>query len=179
MKLLEDNIDKQDIGLYRDDGLIVLRNANGQKVDRARKYTIKVIKDLEFQIEIETNLREVNFLDVTFNLNSGLYDPYKEPSDQLLYVTTSSDHPPQVIKQRPNSINRKLIDNLSNKDVFNASKNEYEEALHKSGCKSNHEFQREISSKKKNRRRLRNIIWLNPPLSQTVKTNVARLFLHL
>ena len=179
MKSLEDEIDKEDIGLYRDDGLMILCNANGQKTDRTRKYIIKVMKDLGFQIEIETNLKEVNFLDVTFNLNSGLYKPYKKPNDQLLYVTTSSDHPPQVIKQLPNSINRKLIENSSNKDVFDASKNEDEEALLKSGYKSNLEFQKEISSEKKNRRRRRNIIWFNPPFSQTVKTNVARLFLRL
>ena len=63
------------------------------------------MKDLGFESEIETNLKEVNLLDVTFDLNSGLYKPYKKPNDQLLYVTTSSDHPPQVIKQLPNSIN--------------------------------------------------------------------------
>ena len=136
------------------------------------------MKDLGFQIEIETNLKEVNFLDVTFNLNSSLYKPYKKPNDQLLYVTTSSDHSPQVIKHFPNSINRKLIENSSNKYVFDASKNEYEEALLKSGYKSNLEFQKEISSEKKNRRHHRNI-WFNPPFSQTVKTNVARLFLRL
>ena len=179
LKSLEDKIDKQDIGLYRDDGLMILRNANGQKTDRTRKYIIKVMKGLGFQIEIETNLKEVNFLDVTFNLNSGLYKPYKKPNDQLLYVTTSSDHPPQVIKQLPNSINRKLIENSSNKTAFDASKNEYEEALYISGYKSNLEFQKGIKSERKNRRRRRNIIWLNPPFSQTVKTNVARLFLHL
>ena len=111
LKSLEDKIDKQDIGLYRNDGLMILRNTNGQKTDRTRKYIIKVMKDLGFQIEIETNLEEVNFLDVTFNLNSGLYKPYKKPNDQLLYVTTLSDHPPQVIKQLPNSINPKLTEN--------------------------------------------------------------------
>ena len=63
------------------------------------------MKNLGLQIEIETILKEVNFLDVTFNLNSGLYKPCKKLNDQLLYVTTSSDHPPQVIKQLPNSIN--------------------------------------------------------------------------
>ena len=69
------------------------------------------MKDLGFESEIETNLKEVNLLDVTFNLNSGLYKPYKKPNDQLLYVATSSDHPPPVIKQLPNSINRKLMEN--------------------------------------------------------------------
>ena len=168
LKLLEDKINKQNIGLYRDDGLMILRNANGKKTDRTRKYIIKVMKDLGFQTEIETNLKEVIFLDVTFNLNSGLYKPYKKSNDQLLYVTTSSDHPPQVIKQLPYSINRKLIQNSSNKAIFDASKNEYEEALFKSGYKSNLEFQKQISSEKKNRRRRRNI-WFNPPLEKRLR----------
>ena len=49
----------------------------------------------------------------------------------------------------------------------------------KVAIKSNLEFPKEISNEKKNRRRCRNIIWFNPPFSQTVKTNVARVFLHL
>ena len=66
---------------------------------------MKEMKGLGFQIEIETNLKEVNFLYVTFNLNSSRYKPYKKLNDQLLYVTSSSDHTPQVIKQLPNSLN--------------------------------------------------------------------------
>ena len=89
---------------------MILHNANGEKTDRTRKYIIKVMKDRGFQTEIETNLKEVNFLDVTFNLNSGLYKRYKKPNDQLLYDRTSSDLPPQIIKQLPNSINRKPIE---------------------------------------------------------------------
>ena len=109
------------------------------------------MKNLGFQIEIETNLKKVKFLEVTFNLNSGLCKPFKKPTDQLLYVATWSNHPPQVIKQLPNSINRKLIENSSNKAIFDASKNENEEVLLKSGYESNLEFQKEISSEKKNR----------------------------
>ena len=30
-------IDKNDCGLYRDDSLLVLRNVNGQQIDRVRK----------------------------------------------------------------------------------------------------------------------------------------------
>ena len=130
---------------------MILRNANAQKTDRTRKCIIKVMKNLGFQIEIETNLKEVKFLEVTFNLNSGLCKPFKKPTDQLLYVATWSNHPPQVIKQLPNSINRKLIENSSNKAIFDASKNENEEVLLKSGYESNLEFQKEISSEKKNR----------------------------
>ena len=41
LKSLEDKIDKQDIGIYRNDGLMILRNTNGQKTDRTRKYISK------------------------------------------------------------------------------------------------------------------------------------------
>ena len=43
LKSLGDKIDEQDIGLYRDDELMILRNTNDQKTDRTRKYIIKVM----------------------------------------------------------------------------------------------------------------------------------------
>ena len=48
-----------------------------------------------FQIEIQTNLHEVSFLDITFSLRSRTYRPYKKPNGNLLYVHTlphSSNH---------------------------------------------------------------------------------------
>ena len=92
-------IGKKNTGLYRDDGLVVLRNTNARGIDKIRKVIIKMFKDVGFQLEIKTNLKQVEFLDVTFNLITGLYKPYKKPNDNLLYINTSSNHPPQVIKQ--------------------------------------------------------------------------------
>ena len=63
-------ISKNDIGLYRDDGVIVLKNKSGQQTDRTRKKIVKIFKDTNFSIDITTNLVEVNFLDVRFNLLS-------------------------------------------------------------------------------------------------------------
>ena len=51
---------------------------------------------------------EVNFLDVTCNLTNGTFRPYKKPNDKLLYIHTSSSHPPQILKQLPNAINERL-----------------------------------------------------------------------
>ena len=34
-------IDKKDVGLYRDDGLLVLHNKNGHQIDSIRKNIIK------------------------------------------------------------------------------------------------------------------------------------------
>ena len=75
------------------------RNENGQQIDRTRKNIIKIFKDIGFGIDIETNSKVVDFLDITFNLNNGMYKPYKKPNDRLLYINKSSNHPPQIINQ--------------------------------------------------------------------------------
>ena len=42
------------------------------------KNIIRVFKDIGFSLEIETYLKEVNFLDVLLNLQNGTYRPYKK-----------------------------------------------------------------------------------------------------
>ena len=74
--------------------LLLLRNTSKQKTDRIRKDITKIFNNSGFKIEIKTNLHIVDVLDVTFNLLDGTYKPYKKFNDQLLYVNTSSDHPP-------------------------------------------------------------------------------------
>ena len=80
-------IDKKNLGLYRDDGLILLKNTKGREVDQIRKKVIKIFKDVGFKIEIKTNLKIVDFLDVTMNLSNGTYSPYKKPDNQLYMFT--------------------------------------------------------------------------------------------
>ena len=77
LSLLANIIDKNNSDLYRDNGLIFLRNVNGQKMDRVRKNVIKIFNKVGFKIEIQTHLKIVNFLDVTFNLANGTYRLYK------------------------------------------------------------------------------------------------------
>ena len=101
---LSNLVPREDSGLYRDDGLILLRNTNRQLTDRIRKSVIKLFKEIGSKIEIDTNLKIVNFLDVTFNLRNSTYRPYRKPNDNLLYIHTSSNHSPQIIKHLPYSI---------------------------------------------------------------------------
>ena len=172
-------IDKNDSGLYRDDGLLVLRNVNGQQIDRVRKNTIQTFKNVAFLIDIETNLKIVDFLHITFELINSTFKPYKKPNDSLLYIKKSSNHPPQIIKQLPQIINDRLLKNSSNEEVFNKSKGKYENALKHSGY--NHislKYQPLIASNLKHKRK-RNTIWFNPPFSCNVSTNVAKKFLQL
>ena len=68
---LSNIIDKNNCGLSRDDGLLVFYNVNGQQIDRTRKSFTQLFTDIGFLIDIETNLKIVNFLDITFNLNQS------------------------------------------------------------------------------------------------------------
>ena len=68
--------DKSSIGLYRDDGLAAINNANCPKLNRIRKDIIALSKEEGLSITIKTNLIETDFLDVTFNLVIKKYFPF-------------------------------------------------------------------------------------------------------
>ena len=66
------------MGLYRDDSLIIIRNPNGPKLDSFKKRISNTLKLLGFNMTTYTNLKIVNFLDVTLNLKKGTFEPYKK-----------------------------------------------------------------------------------------------------
>ena len=100
-------ISKNVCGLYRDDGLMIQEYKNCQQIDQLPQKIIKIFNEIGFKIDIETNLKIVNFLDMTFNLINVSYKPYKKPVDTLLYINKNSNHPPQIIKKLPKTINER------------------------------------------------------------------------
>ena len=106
------------MGSYRDHGLIILKKVTSQNTDKIRKKIIQVFKDNGFSIDIVTNLVEVNFLDVKFNLRNESYQPYKKPNDELKYINVLSNHPPQILKQLTVTISDRLSRNSSNELIF-------------------------------------------------------------
>ena len=78
---------------------------NAQQTDKMGKIIINLFNEARFQLEIETNLKKVDFLDVMSNLITSLCKPYKKPNFILLYIDTSTDHLPQIIKQLTSSLN--------------------------------------------------------------------------
>ena len=137
-----------------------------------------IFKNIDFKTEVVTNLTEVDFLDVTFNLENNTYRPYKKPNDKLIYIDVSSNHPPQIKKQLTKIISDRLSRNSSNADIFNNTKLEYEEALEKCGHTTMLTYTTPIHEQNNVRRkRQRKIIWFNPSLD--VSTNVAKIFLNL
>ena len=70
-----------------------------------------------------------------------------------------SNHPIQVFKQIPKGIEHRLSNNSSNKDIFERSKQEYEEVLKNDGYRIKLEYRdREGSNTQKKRNRLRKIL---------------------
>ena len=63
------------IGLYRDDGLAISKNVSGPASEKMKKHLQYLFKQKGLQIVIECNLKVVNYLGVTFNLNDGSYQP--------------------------------------------------------------------------------------------------------
>ena len=78
-------------------------------MDRIIKNVIKLFKEIGFKIEIDTNLKIVNYLDVTFNLTNSTYRPYRKPNDNLLYIHTSSNHPPANYQTPTGFYGRRII----------------------------------------------------------------------
>ena len=116
---LSEKYGKNNVGFYRDDGLVLLKNARGPQSERIRKDITRQFKRQGLNISISANLKICNFLDVTLNLTDGSYYPYRKPNNETLYIDTNSNHPPTIIKHLPAAIGRRIFDMSSNKELFN------------------------------------------------------------
>ena len=175
--LIGEKYNKNNFGLYRDDGLAVFRKVNGQQSERIKKDLQKIFKENYLNIEISCNKKIVNYLDVTMNLNDGSYRPYHKPNDELMYIHSESNHPPAIIKQLPLSIEKRLKTLSSSKEIFDEAAKPYQKELERNGYKHILKYEEDSGATKRNRKR--NIIWFNPPYSKSVTTNVGRYFLQL
>ena len=169
-------LSKDNAGLYRDDGLGVVNDANGPKLDRLRKDIIAIFKSEGPSITIETNLIETDFLDVTCNLHTGKYFPYCKSNNDPLYINIHSNHPSIIKKELPFMIKKRLSELSCDKNQFDKAKGIYEKALNESDFNTELSYQNE-PTKRKNRNR--KIIWFNPPYNESVKTNIGKQFLNL
>ena len=149
-------------------------NISGPQAERIKKNITKQFKDEGLSITIKTNLKIVNFLDITLDLDKDIFRPYIKPNDRPLYINVHSNHPPPIIRQLPEAVNRRISQLSHNEEAFNNAKPCYEEALHASGF--NHRMSYETSTNTNRRNRTRKIIWyitrlLTKALRPTSETN--------
>ena len=124
---------KNDYGLYQDDGLAVLKKKSGPQSEQVKKNIQKIFKDHGLDIIIQCNMKVVNYLDVTFDLSDGTYKPYAKPNNEIKYIHKNSNHPPSVIRQIPLSIESRLSTLSLNEKKFQEALPPYQKALQNSG----------------------------------------------
>ena len=165
LQILDEKYGKHRIVLYRDDGLACFGYTSGPRADRIRKDFIKIFKeDFDLSITCETNLKVLNFLNVTLNLTTGKYQPYNKPDTNPLYINILSSHPPNIIKNLPGNISKRINILSADETTVNKSKDLYNNALAESGFKHKIKFQKQqnistVTNNTENRKR--KIIWFN------------------
>ena len=103
------------------------------QLERIKKSLENAFKDFGLEIVAESNLRIVNYLDVTLNLNDGSFRPCDKPDDIIQYINKEFNHPPNLIKHLPASIEKQLSNNSFDKKIFQESAIYYEDILNKAG----------------------------------------------
>lgn len=78
----------------------------------------------------------VNFLDVTLNLNTDLYNPFHEPNKSLSYINVSSNHPKPTIDGIEIIISIRISNLSANKEIFYQHAPGDNDALKLSGFKT-------------------------------------------
>ena len=171
------------IGLFRDDGLAV-SNRTARQNDMLQKEICRVFRSVNLSITILANQNEVHFLDITMDMKNGSYKPFIKQNDEPEYVNKLSNHPPEVLKNIPIGINKRLVNISANKEVFEAATDIYQNELTKCGY-AHHLVYEDTNNNnisqatRRSRQRSRRITWLNPPFSRNVATNIGQKFLKI
>ena len=113
-----DKLNKDKIRLNRDDGLAYFKNNNGHQNDKIWKELIKILQSYGLKLEIKCNLKSIDYLDITLDLNTESYRPYRKTNNDTRYINAKSNHPPSILKQIPAAISKQISINSSNKQIF-------------------------------------------------------------
>ena len=168
--------------LYIDNGLGIFKNMSGSEVERKKKELAKIFKNNGLLITVKINIKTADFLEIHFDLVKEIYQPYRKPNDDHLYINIKSNHPPSILQQLPKSISKRISEISSNQHIFNQSIPYYQDGLRKSGYNVSLKYtptQNEDENNQQREQRKRKIMWFNPLYSLMVKTNVGKLFLKL
>ena len=111
-------ISSEQIGLYCIDGLIYIPNCNGPNSSSIQKKIIRAFKFLGFKIEVSSNNKIVNFLDVTLDLSNNTYKSFIKTDQSPSYINVNSNHPKTIIKQVPKAVNLRIRNLSVNEKIF-------------------------------------------------------------
>ena len=96
-----------DVGLYRDNGL-ASTSATPKMVKTIKKKISEIFRKNKLEVTIDANLKTVDFLDITMDLQNDTFQPFTKPNTVPLYINCQSNHPPCLLKNIPDAINKRL-----------------------------------------------------------------------
>ena len=134
---ISNEINKKQVGIYRGDGLGVLRNISGSEMDRTRKNFFKIFQECGLSIVLKINLTSVDFLDVRFDRKQETYTPYRKPNND---IHKHSNHPQNTLRDLLKFISKRISDTSSNEEIFNNHFPIYEQASKNSGFNNNRTY---------------------------------------
>ena len=118
---------QNNVGLYRDDDLGILRNLSRLNIERKKKEIIKIFKSFGLSIAVTTNVTSANYLHVNFDLTADIYKRYRKPNDEPIYINKHFNHPPNTVRQIPLSVSSRISNTSSNQSIFSSSIPMYKE----------------------------------------------------
>ena len=128
LRTTNESINFEGIGLYRDDGLAVSISAKGIESELTRKRLIKTYEDNGLSMTSQINITSANFLDITPNLRTESYKPYRNPNNQPLFTDKYSNHSRRIIKTLSDTISKRIYELSSTKKDFGEAAPFYNEA---------------------------------------------------
>ena len=136
-----------------------------------------MFKTTDLNKTIWASLSFINFLDVQFNLNTGIYQPYSNPS----YINKKPNHISVVLNQLQKSISKCISDISSNEKICSNSVPTYSEPSSKNDFDDNLIYAPKTTDydTSENKKYKRKGTWLNLPFPLNVKTKLRKTFLKL
>ena len=71
-------IQKDHVGIYRDDGLAVIKKQSGYKTENLKKKLHQFSHNIGLGFELEGPVKKTIFLDLSLDMQSGNYAPFRE-----------------------------------------------------------------------------------------------------
>ena len=134
------------------------KSSTGSESERKRKRLIKTFQDNGVSIASLTNITSANFLDITLNLTTESYKPYRKPNDQPLCIDKYSNHPRHIIETLPDTISERNTELSSTKKDFEEAVSFYIEAMKQAKHDYQIKYTKENRQTNKRINRKRNII---------------------
>ena len=167
-------LDEDQDGLYMDDLLAYIRGLSGPQIAKIEKKLFSFFKSLDLKITIQSNVKQTDFLDIHFDLDSETHKPYRKEDTPPVYINVNSNHSPHIIKNLPTMISKRLSLLSSNEEVFNEESAIYNEGLRIAGYKEKVRFFPDQNLQGQRRKRRRNLIHFLPPWNEAVATPICK-----